>query len=325
MSKTREVRPGTVARVRTRGAERGGHEAILPAQASAVRQRRLDGHHEADLIALACRAPPDGGVRWTWRMLAEPLVAWGSVETVSHETVRQVLLAKERQPWIKKPWGIPTQPDAQFVSHREEVLSVSTRPSDPRDPHVCRDESTTQRLTETRDPLPMEPGKPKREDDEDKRQGVWNIVLAGEPLAGQRSTMVAAQRTTQEWAEFLCCLSDESDPQAENITLVMDTLKTHILAALSDVFPMAEARRLAQRFAVPSTPRHARWLTMAEMERSALDRHGLSQRLASRQIATQQVAAWTDRRNQAAVTINWRLTAEDASITRTHLSPSIPD
>ncbi|HEY1353645.1 MAG TPA: IS630 family transposase [Ktedonobacteraceae bacterium] len=325
ISEALEVSPGTVARVRKRCAERGVQEAILPAKASAIRQRRLDGHQEAYLIALACSAPPDGCVRWTLRMLAEQLVELGSVETVSHETVRQVLLANELKPWIKKQWCIPTQPDAEFVYHMEDVLSVYTRPYDPRYPQVCMDEINTQLLAETRDPLPMEPGKPKREDYEYERQGVCNIFLACEPLAGQRYTMVAAQRTKQEWAEFICRLSDEYYPQAEKIILVMDNLNTHTLAALYEVFPVAEARRLAQRFEVHYTPKHASWLNMAEIELSVLDRQCLSQRLASLEIATQQVAAWTARRNQAAVTIYWRFTAEDASIKLKHLYPSVQD
>jgi hypothetical protein len=66
-------------------------------------------------------------------------------------------------------------------------------------------------------------------------------------------------------------------------------------------------------------------LNRAEIELSALDRHCLSQRLASLEIATQQVAAWTARRNRASVTIQWRFTAEDASIKLKQLYPSIPD
>jgi hypothetical protein len=64
---------------------------------------------------------------------------------------------------------------------------------------------------------------------------------------------------------------------------------------------------------------------MAEIELSALDRHCLSQRLDSLEMATRQVAAWTTRRNQQQITINWRFTAEDASIKLKHLYPSIND
>lgn len=320
-----DISASTVSRVRKRCAERGVQEAILPAKASALRRRRLDGSGEAYLIALACSAPPDGCVRWTLRGLSEKLVELGYIETISHETVRQVLLANELKPWIKKQWCIPTQADAEFVYHMEDVLAVYTRPYDPKRPQVCMDEVNTQLLADTREPLPLEPGKPKREDYEYERQGVCNIFLACEPLVGHRFTMVAAHRGKQEWAEFIRRLSDEYYPEADKIVLVMDNLNTHTLAALYEVFPVAEARRLCQRFEVHYTPKHASWLNMAEIELSALDRQCLSQRLASFEMAAQQVAAWTTRRNQAEVTINWRFTAEDASIKLKHLYPSISD
>jgi hypothetical protein len=66
-------------------------------------------------------------------------------------------------------------------------------------------------------------------------------------------------------------------------------------------------------------------LNMAEIELSALDRQCLSQRLASLDIAREQVAAWTARRNQQQVTVNWRFTAADACIKLKHLYPSLPD
>lgn len=105
----------------------------------------------------------------------------------------------------------------------------------------------------------------------------------------------------------------------------MDNLNTHTLASLYEVFPVAEARRLCQRFEVHYTPKHASWLNMAEIELSALDRQCLSQRLPSLEMASQQVTAWTTRRNRASVTINWRFTAEGASIKLKHLYPSITD
>jgi hypothetical protein len=65
----------------------------------------------------------------------------------------------------------------------------------PARPQVCMDEINMQLLSDTRDPLPLEPGKPIREDYEYERHGVCNAFLACEPLTGKRSTMVAAQRT----------------------------------------------------------------------------------------------------------------------------------
>jgi transposase len=318
-----EVSAATVQRVRKRCAQDGVQEAILPQNAQRVRRRRLDGTQEAYLIALACSAPPEGSVRWTLRLLANTLVELGYVETVSHETVRQVLLTNELKPWIKKQWCIPIQADAEFVYHMEDVLSVYTRSYDPARPQLCMDEINTQLLADTREPLSMEAGKPKREDYEYEREGVCNVFLACEPLVGRRYTMVAEQRTKQEWAQFIRQLADVHYPTAEKIVLVMDNLNTHTLAALYEVFPVAEARRLCQRFEVHYTPKHASWLNMAEIELSALDRQCLSQRLPSLECAQQQVTAWTTRRNHQQVTINWRFTAEDASIKLKHLYPSI--
>ena len=320
-----EVSASTVQRVRKCCAQHGVQEAILPQALQRVRRRRLDGTQEAYLIALVCSPPPAGAARWTLRLLANRLVELGYVETISHETVRRVLLANELKPWIKKQWCIPTPTDAEFVYHMEDVLQVYIRPYDPARPLICMDEINTQLLADTREPLPMEPGKPKREDYEYQREGVCNVFLACEPLAGRRYTMVAAQRTKQEWAQFIRRLSDESYPDADQIVLVMDNLNTHRLSSLYEVVPVAEARRLCQRFEVHYTPKHASWLNMAEIELSALDRQCLSQRLASLEKAEQQVAAWTARRNQQQVAITWRFTAEDASIKLKHLYPSILD
>jgi hypothetical protein len=48
---------------------------------------------EAHLISLACSSPPLGHKRWSLRLLADKLVTLEQVDvdSVSHETVRQVL------------------------------------------------------------------------------------------------------------------------------------------------------------------------------------------------------------------------------------------
>lgn len=101
----------------------------------------------------------------------------------------------------------------------EDVLEVYTRPYDPGRPQVCMDEINTQLLADTRDPLPMEPGKPRREDYEYERQGICDVFLACELLAGRRYTMVVSQRTKQEWAQFIRQLADKHYPGAEKIVL----------------------------------------------------------------------------------------------------------
>ena len=52
---------------------------------------KLDGAQEAQLIAVACSAPPEGRARWTLKLLADTLVALDIVETISAECVRTTL------------------------------------------------------------------------------------------------------------------------------------------------------------------------------------------------------------------------------------------
>ena len=82
----------TVERVRQRFVERGLDAALArkPQDRPSV-LRKLDGRAEARLIALACSAPPDGRAAWTLKLLAGRLVELEVVESVSYETVRQVL------------------------------------------------------------------------------------------------------------------------------------------------------------------------------------------------------------------------------------------
>ena len=65
----------------------------------------------------------------------------------------------------------------------EEVLSVYTRPYDERRPQVCVDEMSRQLISETRVPVPMQPGQPACYDYEYERHGTCNLFVACEPLA----------------------------------------------------------------------------------------------------------------------------------------------
>jgi transposase len=207
----------------------------------------------------------------------------------------------------------------------EDVLTVYVRPYDPRYPQVCMDEVSKQLLSDTRPSLPVDPGHPERQDYEYERHGVCNIFLACEPLAGKRYTQVTTRRTKADWALFIRELIDVHYPLAEKLVLVMDNLNTHTPAALYEVFPPAEARRLVERLELHYTPKHGSWLNMAEIELSVLSRHPLSQRIGDQAELQRQVQAWQQRRNQKAVTVDWRFTTEDARIKLKHLYPSIED
>jgi hypothetical protein len=205
----------------------------------------------------------------------------------------------------------------------EDVLDVYTRPYDPRYPQVCMDEASKQLLRETRAPLPPKPDHVAREDYEYAREGVTNLFLFCEPLAGQRWVDVTEHRTKVDWAHQIRRLVDERYPTAERIVLVMDNLNTHTPAALYEAFPPAEAKRLADKLEIHPTPKHGSWLNMAEIEPSVLSRQCLDRRVPDFATLAAEVAAWEADRNAAGGIVDWRFTTANARIKLKRLYPSI--
>ena len=86
-----DVAVSTIEKVRQRLVEEGLEAALVPRPPRREYARKLDGKEEAHLIALACSTPPEGHGRWTLRLLADRMVRLEHVDSLSHETVRQVL------------------------------------------------------------------------------------------------------------------------------------------------------------------------------------------------------------------------------------------
>jgi len=142
-----------------------------------------------------------------------------------------------------------------------------------------------------------------------------------EPLTGRRKVRVTARQTGWEFAAPLRLLVDADSPDAEQIVLVVDNLKTHSPACLYERFAPEEARRIARKLEWHYTPEHGSWLNVAECELSVLARQCLSHRLGDVQALARDVAAWEQRRNQAQVTIDWRFTTADARLKLKRLYP----
>ena len=112
----------------------------------------------------------------------------------------------------------------------EDVLEVYQRPYDPLRPVVCIDETNKQLIKETR--VPCEPGHPEKVDSVYVRNGVADVFMISEPLAGRRETVVTQTRTALDFAEILRYTSDTLYPRTEKIVLVTDNLNTHSPASL---------------------------------------------------------------------------------------------
>ncbi len=226
----------------------------------------------------------------------------------------------ELKPWQVKEWCIP-QADAEFVAKMEDVLEVYQRPYDPLNPVVCIDETNKQLIQETR--VPCEPGQPEKVDSVYVRNGVVDVFIICEPLAGKRETVVTETRTALDFAHVLQYTSDILYPRTEKIVLVTDNLNTHTPASLYKAFSPEEARRLTERFEWHYTPKHSSWLDVAEIEIGIMCRQALAKPLPDHSSFRNQLHAWTARRNALASKVNWQFTAHDARIKLAKLYPSI--
>jgi len=204
----------------------------------------------------------------------------------------------------------------------EEVLDVYQRPYDPRRPQVCLDEVSTQLLSDARPLLPMEAGRPNRQDYEYVRHGTANLFMCYEPLRGRRHVQVRHRRTKLDFAQVIKDLVDLHYPEAEKIVLVLDNLNTHTPASLYEAFAPAEAKRLTDKLEIHYTPEHGSWLNMAEIELSVLGRQCLDRRISDIATLAHEAAAWEVARNAVATGVDWRFTTADARIKLKRLYPS---
>ena len=220
---------------------------------------------------------------------------------------------------------LPKADDPDFVCAMEDVLDVYERPPDEKRPLVTLDEASKQLVADVTPPVPMQPGRPMRQDYEYERRGTANLFMLFAPLQGWRHVKVTERRTSEDFAHVLRDLSDVHFPEAEKIVLVMDNLNTHKLATLYRAFPPALARRLYERFEVHHTPKHASWLNIAECELSVLGRQCLARRMDSQELLTTEVAAWQQARNTAEVRVDWQFRTPDARIKLKRLYPTLAD
>lgn len=205
----------------------------------------------------------------------------------------------------------------------EDILEVYKACYDETHPLICMDESSKQQVKEVRAPLPASPGLVEKYDTEYERNGVSNLFMFFEPLAGQRYVEVTDRRTAVDWVHQIKHLVDNLYPHAERITLVMDNLNTHVGASLYKAFTPEEALRILGKLDIHYTPKHGNWLNMAEIELSILSRQCLDRRIPDQDTLKKEVAAWQASRNALSSPMEWRFTTEDARVKLKKLYPTI--
>ena len=91
ISQVLQINTKTVERVKQRFVEEGFDECMDRKPYPRKGPIKTDGDFEAHLIALSCSEAPEGYARWSLRLLADKMVELEYAESISHETVRQVL------------------------------------------------------------------------------------------------------------------------------------------------------------------------------------------------------------------------------------------
>jgi len=219
-------------------------------------------------------------------------------------------------------WCIPPEQNAEFVAKMEDVLDVYALPYDEDCPVICLDEKPYQLLDESREPIPMKQGKPKRIDNEYKRIGTCSIFVMCEPLKGWHHANARGQRTAIDFAHEIDWLLSESPyKNAPKLKLVMDNLNTHVIASLYKAFPPQKARLLAKRLEIHYTPKHGSWLNIAEISISILSKQCIDRRIADLSNLNQAIAAWETQYNALHNTVKWQFTTDDARVKLIRLYP----
>jgi hypothetical protein len=193
----------------------------------------------------------------------------------------------------------------------EDVLHLYNLPVDDKRPLICFDERPAQLLGEVATPLPMKEGKPARFDYEYERQGTAVLLVAFEPLTGQRIVETSQQRTKSDYCRFMQRVA-EMFPTAGKIVLVQDNLNTHNASSFYENLEPAAAFALAQRFEMHYTPKKGSWLNMAELELSALSRICLSRRIGSIEQLDREVQAIVKERNELQIKVEWQFSIAQA-------------
>jgi hypothetical protein len=193
----------------------------------------------------------------------------------------------------------------------EDVLHLYNLPLDEQRPLVCFDELPVQLLGEVCAPLPMKEGQSNRFDYEYKREGTACLLVAFEPLTGQRLVQTSRQRTKADYCRFMQRVV-EMFPKASKVVLVQDNLNTHNSSSFYENLLPEDAFSLAQTFEMHYTPKKGSWLNMAELELSALSRICLSRRIGSIEQLDREVQALVKERNELQIKVEWQFSISQA-------------
>jgi hypothetical protein len=108
------------------------------------------------------------------------------------------------------------------------------------------------------------------------------------------------------------------------VILVCDNLNTHTKGAFYETFEPKKARSLVRQLEYCPTPKHGRWLNIAENELSSMTRQCVNgRRFATIEKLREETAAWHDYSNARQRGVDWQFKVDDARVKLKSIYPKL--
>lgn len=109
IAQTLNIHINTVARIRKLYVLQGEQPALSrKPRATPPVAPKVDGHVEAQLVAICCSPPPQGRVRWTLSLVRQEAVGRNIVTSICRETIRQTFKKTRFSPGVSNASAFPS-------------------------------------------------------------------------------------------------------------------------------------------------------------------------------------------------------------------------
>jgi hypothetical protein len=221
--------------------------------ADAPRSGRPDtftGEQICALIALACEKPQEHGrpiTHWTARELRDQTIQQAIVPSISVRHVNRLLAAIDLQPHRSRYW-LNAKPDPQKDDKIRALCQVYLQAPEAAgrgELTFSVDEMTgIQALARIAPDHPMQPGQPLRREFEYERHGTLSLLAGMDVATGKIRALCRPTRTETDFIDLVDSIV-QTQPQAPNVTFVLDNLNTHQSEGL--------VRYVARQAAIPES------------------------------------------------------------------------
>lgn len=200
------------------------------------------------------------------RLLSWLMMQRGWSASLSHETIRQILLKDRLQVHRVKYWKTPTDPN--FLEKMNAIVQLYINP--PSDKLIiCVDEMPSIQALERIGPsVAMKSGKPRRREYEYKRHGTTNLFAAFNIADGHVFGNTSQKKKHPDFLDFMTKVDKHWGYQ--NMTIIVDNYKTHNHKVIQSWLEQQNGR-----IEFVFTPFHGSWLNQIEIWFGILRRYCL--------------------------------------------------